>query len=285
MTAPRQSPGQAYAEVIGDPIAHSKSPLIHGFWLKALGIDGDYRATHVTPDGLGAYFEARRADPAWRGCNVTIPHKQAVLDHVEDRGDVRGTIGAMNTVVRAEDGALVGTNTDAGGFYAPIAGLDLEGRHAAVVGAGGAARAILFALARVGIGRVTILNRNVLKAAALLSSFGIKGDALPLGSPLPPVDLLVNASALGMAGQPSLDLDLAPLPEDAVVYDVVYAPLVTPLLAQARARELDIVDGLDMLIGQAALAFELFFGAEPPRERDDELRDLLTPDRSPGQAR
>lgn len=285
MTAPRQSSGQAYAEVIGDPIAHSKSPLIHGFWLKALGIDGDYRATHVTPDGLGAYFEARRADPAWRGCNVTIPHKQAVLDHVEDRGDVRGTIGAMNTVVRGEDGALVGTNTDAGGFYAPIAGLDLEGRHAAVIGAGGAARAILFALARVGIGRVTILNRNVLKAAALLSSFGIKGDALPLGSPLPPVDLLVNASALGMAGQPSLDLDLAPLPEDAVVYDVVYAPLETPLLAQARARELDIVDGLDMLIGQAALAFELFFGAEPPRERDDELRDLLTPDRSPGQAR
>lgn len=275
----------AYAEVIGDPIAHSKSPLIHGFWLKALGIDADYRATHVTPDGLGAYFAARRGDPAWRGCNVTIPHKQAVLDHVEDRGDVRGTIGAMNTVVRAEDGMLVGTNTDAGGFYAPIAGLDLEGRHAAVIGAGGAARAILFALARVGIGRVTILNRNVLKAAALLSSFGIKGDALPLGSPLPPVDLLVNASALGMAGQPPLDLDLAPLPEDAVVYDVVYAPLETPLLAQARARELDTVDGLDMLIGQAALAFELFFGAEPPRERDDELRDLLTSDRSPGQAR
>lgn len=276
MTAPRQSSGQAYAEVIGDPIAHSKSPLIHGFWLKALGIDADYRATHVTPDGLGAYFEARRADPAWRGCNVTIPHKQAVLDHVEDRGDVRGTIGAMNTVVRAEDGMLVGTNTDAGGFYAPIAGLDLEGRHAAVIGAGGAARAILFALARVGIGRVTILNRNVLKAAALLSSFGIKGEALPLGSPLPPVDLLVNASALGMTGQPPLDLDLSPLSEEAVVYDVVYAPLETPLLAQARARELDTVDGLDMLIGQAALAFELFFGAEPPRERDEELRELLT---------
>ena len=285
MTAPRQSSGQAYAEVIGDPIGHSKSPLIHGFWLKALGIDADYRATHVTPDGLGAYFAARRADPDWRGCNVTIPHKQAVLDHVEDRGDVRGTIGAMNTVVRAEDGALVGTNTDAGGFYAPIAGLDLEGRHAAVIGAGGAARAILFALARVGIGRVTILNRNVLKAAALLSSFRIKGDALPLGSPLPPVDLLVNASALGMTGQPPLDLDLAPLPEDAVVYDVVYAPLETPLLAQARGRALDTVDGLDMLIGQAALAFELFFGAEPPRDRDEELRDLLTPDRSPGQAR
>jgi shikimate dehydrogenase len=264
-----------YAEVIGDPIAHSKSPLIHGFWLKALDIRAEYRATHVTPEGLAGYFDARRADPAWRGTNITIPHKQAALDHVEDRGDVRGSIGAINTVVRAGDGVLFGTNTDAGGFYAPIAGLDLEGRHAVVIGAGGGARAILFALSKVGIGRVTILNRNVLKAAALLSSFGIKGDAVPLGSPLPPADLLVNASALGMVGQPPLDLDLAPLPEDAVVYDIVYTPLETPLLAQARARALDTVDGLDMLIGQAALAFELFFEAEPPRERDDELRDLL----------
>jgi shikimate dehydrogenase len=265
-----------YAEVIGDPIAHSKSPLIHGFWLKALGIDGEYRATHVPPEALAGYFESRRADLGWRGCNITIPHKQAALDHVEDRGEVRKSIGAINTVVRGEDGALIGTNTDAGGFYAPIAGLDLDGRHAAVIGAGGGARAILFALSRVGIGRVTILNRNVLKAAALLSSFGIKGDAVPLGSPLPPADLLVNASALGMVGQPPLELDLAPLPEDAVVYDIVYTPLETPLLAQARDRELDTVDGLDMLIGQAALAFELFFGAEPPRDRDEELRGLLT---------
>jgi shikimate dehydrogenase len=266
----------SYAEVIGDPIAHSKSPLIHGFWLNALEIDAEYRAAHVTSDALAGYFESRRADPEWRGCNITIPHKQAALDHVEDRGDVRGSIGAINTVVRAEDGALIGTNTDAGGFYAPIAGLDLEGRHAVVIGAGGGARAILFALSRVGIGRVTILNRNVLKAAALLSSFGIKGDAVPLGSPLPPADLLINASALGMAGQPPLDLDLSPLPEDAVVYDIVYTPLETPLLAQARDRALDTVDGLDMLIGQAALAFELFFGAEPPRDRDEEMRELLT---------
>jgi len=264
-----------YAEVIGDPIAHSKSPLIHGFWLDALGIDAAYRSVHVPPDALPGYFESRRGDPAWRGCNITIPHKQAALDHVGDPGGVRASIGAINTVVRGEDGALIGTNTDAGGFYAPIAGLDLDGRHAVVIGAGGAARAILFALSKVGIGRVTILNRNVLKAAALLSSFGIKGDAVPLGSPLPPADLVVNASALGMNGQPPLDLDLSPLPEDAVVYDVVYAPLETPLLAQARTRTLDTVDGLDMLIGQAALAFELFFGAEPPRDRDDDLRALL----------
>ena len=264
-----------YAEVIGDPIAHSKSPIIHGFWLDSLEIDAEYRRTHVRPEELAAYFESRRGDPAWRGCNITIPHKQAALEFVEDRGGVRESIGAVNTVVR-DDGALIGTNTDAGGFYAPIAGLDLEGSHAVVIGAGGAARAILFALSKVGIGRVTIQNRNVLKAAALLSSFGIKGDAVPLGSPLPPAGLLVNASALGMAGQPPLDLDLSPLPEDAVVYDAVYVPLETGLLARARDRGLDTVDGLDMLVGQAALAFELFFGQPPPRDRDDELRALLT---------
>jgi len=266
---------QIYAEVIGDPIGHSKSPLIHGFWLKALGIDGDYRATQVTSESLGDYFAARRADPAWRGCNITLPHKAAALGHVEDRGGVRGTIGAINLALVAEDGALIGTNTDAGGFYAPIADLDLAGAPVVVIGAGGAARAVLFALSRVGVGPVTLLNRNVLKAAALLSSFGLKGKALPLGSPLPAASLLVNTSALGMAGQPPLDLDLSPLPERAVVYDIVYAPLETPLLAAARDRALDTVDGLEMLIGQAALAFELLFGAAPPRERNDELRALL----------
>ncbi|MEO6216990.1 MAG: shikimate dehydrogenase [Sphingomonas sp.] len=265
-----------YAEVIGDPISHSKSPLIHSFWIDALGIDAEYRAYHVTAEALPAYFAARRDDPAWRGCNITIPHKQAALDLVEDRGGVRATIGAINLALRAEDGAIIGTNTDAGGFYAPIADVPLEGATVVVIGAGGAARAILFALSRVGVGEVIILNRNVLKAAALLSSFGLKGKALPLGSPIPAAALLVNTSALGMAGQPPLEIDLSPLPQDAIVYDIVYAPLETPLLKAARDRDLDIVDGLDMLIGQGALAFELLFGAEPPRDRDDELRALLT---------
>jgi len=265
-----------YAEVIGDPISHSKSPLIHGFWIDALGIDAAYRAHHVTPDALPAYFAARRDDPAWRGCNITIPHKQAALDLVEDRGGVRATIGAINLALRAEDGAIIGTNTDAGGFYAPIADVPLEGATVVVIGAGGAARAILFALSRVSVGEVIILNRNVLKAAALLSAFGLKGKALPLGSPIPAAALLVNTSALGMAGQPPLEIDLSPLPEDAVVYDIVYAPLETALLKAARERDLETVDGLDMLIGQGALAFELLFGAEPPRDRDDELRALLT---------
>lgn len=264
-----------YAEVIGDPIMQSKSPLIHRFWLDALGIDADYRRTLVTAAELPAYIASRRADPLWRGSNVTMPHKLAALDLVEDRGDVRDGIGAINTVFRAEDGALVGTNTDAGGFYAPIAGFDLSGRWACVVGAGGAARAVLFALAKAGIGRVTILNRSPFKAIGLLDRFGLTGDALPLEARLPPAHILVNASSLGMAGQPPFDVDLSPLPDDALVYDCVYSPLETDLLVQADARGLDIVDGLEMLVGQAALAFEIFFGVEPPRDRDDELRELL----------
>ena len=276
MTRPPSTPLRTgYAEVIGDPVAHSKSPLIHGFWLDALGIDAEYRKTQVSPEALAGYFAERRGDPAWRGCNITVPHKLMALNHVEDRGDIRRSIGAINTAFRAEDGALVGTNTDAAGFYAPIADIDLAGAPVIVVGAGGAARAVLFALARMGVGEVTMVGRSALKAAGLLSSFGLKGRTQPLDAALPPAKLLVNASTLGMTGAEPLDLDLSPLPEDAIVYDVVYAPLETPLLAAATARGLDTIDGLDMLIGQAAVAFELFFGAEPPRERDEELRELL----------
>lgn len=264
-----------YAEVIGDPIAHSKSPLIHRFWLDALGIEAEYRATRVAPDQLGAYVANRRDDPAWRGCNVTLPHKLAVLDHVGDLGGVRDGIGAANCVFRAESGDWIATNTDAAGFYAPIAELDLAGAPVAVVGTGGAARAVLFALARMATGPVTMIARNPLKAAGLLATFGLKGDVVTMDAPLPPVALLVNASSLGMVGQPPLDLDLSPLSEAAVVYDLVYAPVKTSLLVAARARGLAVVDGLDMLVGQAAAAFELFFGAAPPRDRDDELRALL----------
>lgn len=269
------SPGKAYAEVIGDPIAHSKSPLIHGFWLDLLGIDAAYRACHVRPDQLGDYIAQRKRDPDWRGCNVTIPHKLNILDHVDDPGGVRGSMGAANTIFRQPDASIAATNTDAAGFYAPLADVDLAGQPVAVIGTGGAARAVLFALARANVGPVTILGRNVLKASAVLAHFGLKGRALPLGSKLPAAALLVNASALGMAGQDSLDCDLSPLPVDAMVYDCVYAPLVTDLLAQAEERGLATIDGLEMLVGQAAMAFELFFGAAPPRERDGELRAML----------
>lgn len=265
-----------YAEVIGDPIAHSKSPAIHKFWLNKIGLEGDFRATRVAEADLAAFIAQRRSDPDWRGCNVTIPHKIAVMDHVSDPGGVRDSIGAMNTVLCDYDGVLTGTNTDAGGFYTPIAGLPLEGKPVAVVGTGGAAHAVLFALSRVGVGPVTLLARNPLKGAAMLARFGLKGKVQALAVPLPPVALLVQTTQLGMTGQPPLDLDLSPLPDDAVVYDIVYAPLVTPLLAAAEARGLDTVDGLEMLIGQAALAFELFFGRAPPRDLDDELRGVLT---------
>jgi shikimate dehydrogenase len=266
-----------YAEVIGDPIAHSKSPLIHTYWLKALGIAADYRRCHVKPEELGDYLAKARADADWRGCNVTIPHKVAIMDLVDDPGGVRSSIGAMNTVLRQPDGSLIGTNTDAAGFAAPISGLELAGRPVAVIGAGGAARAVLFALARLNVGPVTLYNRTPMKAAALLSMFGLKGEVKEIGANLPPAGLVVNTSALGMTGQPPLPIDLSPLPDDAVVYDIVYSPLETDLLAEAHARGLDTVDGLEMLIGQAALAFELFFGAQPPRDDNDaELRSLLT---------
>lgn len=265
-----------YAEVIGDPIAHSKSPLIHNFWAKKLGAEVDYHAVQISPAGLSAYIETRRADASWRGCNVTIPHKVKVLDLVDDPGGIRGSIGAMNTVARGENGALFGTNTDAAGFYLPIADLPLEGQSAIVIGAGGAARAVLFALARCGIGDVTLLARNPLAGAGLLAHFGLKGSVKPLSAPLPAAALLVNASPLGMVGHDPLTLNLDTLPDDCLIYDLVYAPLETELMKAADARGLDAIGGLEMLIGQARIAFELFFNAEPPQDCDDELLGLLS---------
>ncbi len=264
-----------YAEVIGDPISHSKSPLIHRFWLEKLGIAGDYRATHVRDADIADFIQSRRKDPDWRGCNVTVPHKISIMHLVDDPGDVRTSIGAMNTVLRAPDGVVTGTNTDAGGFFVPIADLDLADKSVIVIGTGGAAHAVLYALSRAGVGPVSIMARNPMKAAMLLVRFGLKGETLAINAPLPPAQLLVNATQLGMAGQPPLDLDLTPLPADAVVYDIVYAPLETGLLQAADARGLATVDGLEMLVGQAALAFELFFGAAAPREHDEELRARL----------
>ena len=264
-----------YAEVIGDPIAHSKSPIIHNFWLRALGIEAEYRKTHVRADELAAYFLKRRADPDWLGCNITIPHKVAAMDYVTDPGEVGRVIGAMNTVACETGGPLIGTNTDAGGFIAPLATLGWRGRSALVIGAGGAARAILYALNQMGIRDVSVMVRDAAKGRALLDRAGVEGKVIGMADPLPPVDLLVNSSPLGMTGQPPLRLDLAPLPDHAMVYDIVYVPIDTEILVAARARGLRTIDGLEMLIGQAALAFDIFFDATAPRERDAELRALL----------
>lgn len=275
MTAGAPHPDPFYAEVIGDPISHSKSPLIHGFWLDALEMTARYERCHIAPDALAEYVAVRRDDPLWRGCNITIPHKLAILDHVDDPGNIRSTIGAANTVFRGDDGQLIATNTDAAGFFAPIADVPLEGEHAIVIGSGGAARSVLFALARARIGSVTLMARNALKGAALLSQFGLTGRVVQMDVHVAPAALLVNASPLGMTGQPVLDINLSALPDDAIVYDIVYSPLVTDLLYQADQRGLLTIDGLDMLVGQAALAFELFFGQAPPRDADDALRERL----------
>ena len=266
----------SYAEVIGDPIAHSKSPLIHQFWLEKLGIDASYNPHHVRPEELKKYVQQRSNDSNWRGCNVTIPHKVAIMDLVTDPGGVRNSIGAMNTIVRQEDGSLMGTNTDAAGFFAPLANSEWKGAQAILIGAGGAARAVLFALKQAGISQVTVLARNSLKASGVLMQSGLKGEVLPLDARLPDADLLINTSPLGMVGQPELEIDLTSLLDEALVYDIVYTPLETGLLKAAKARGLETIDGLDMFIGQAALAFELFFGQTPPMEHDEELRKLLT---------
>lgn len=265
-----------YAEVIGDPIAQSKSPAIHGFWLSQLGIGGEYRHAHVTADALADYIAGRRQDARWRGCNVTMPHKQAVMPLLDAIDPLAARIGAVNTIVRDEHGWLMGYNTDAPGFREPLVGRDFA--VATVIGAGGAARAVLAALADAGVDWVSLQNRSRDKAEALLAEFALPGRACGLGEQVAPADLLVNTSALGMIGQPPLPHLLDDVADGGVVYDIVTSPLDTTLLQDARARGFATVDGLAMLIGQADHAFARFFGHKPPRARDAELRALiLTP--------
>ncbi len=276
-----------YAEVIGDPIAQSKSPVIHGFWLEKLGLEGRYDRAHVKPEGLADYLAARRADPDWRGCNVTMPHKQTVIPLLDRLDPMAARIGAVNTVV-PEDGALVGYNTDAPGFLEPLRedlGRPHYFRMARVLGTGGAARAIIAALADEHM-VVVLAGRNVEKARALLDELDPQGEhhVAPLDHFADATDfafddregcfdLVVNASSLGMSGQPPLAFDMTHAPPGSVFYDIVTSPLETEFLKSARAAGFRTVDGLSMLIGQADHAFRRFFGAVPPRgQADDELR-------------
>jgi len=281
-----------YAEVIGDPIAHSKSPMIHRHWLDAAGITADYRATHVRPDELAAFFAGRRDDPDWRGCNVTIPHKQTAMPLLDSIDPAAERIGAINTVV-PRDGRLIGYNTDYAGFLAPLQPL-LRQQHlfrmARIFGAGGAARAIALALHDQGF-TIVFGARNLDQARELRAAFDKDGTpdetlmahldhfADPIDFPWDDrvgiLDLVVNATSLGMKGKPPLRLDFSHVPPNSVVYDAVYAPLETPLLAEARAKGLRTIDGLEMLIGQAAVAFEHFFGVPAPRGGDAALRERL----------
>lgn len=272
-----------YAEVIGDPIGHSKSPLIHNFWLGKLGIDAEYHACHVTGDGLRDYFTRRHKDAKWRGCNVTIPHKEKVHSLIDGSDDRARAVGAVNTVYRDPADGLMGTNTDIDGVEAALSGLDLTGEEICVIGNGGAARAAFAALARRDTAAVHVLARDPAKAAKVANSFDILGvgTRLEAGSPaLCEARLLINATQLGMSGQermPGFVLsELDEMAEGALVFDMVYSPLETDLLAAARRKAIATADGLVMLIGQAAVAFEKFFGQPAPRQHDAELRRLLT---------
>jgi shikimate dehydrogenase len=281
--------GVPYAEVIGDPIAQSKSPLIHGFWLEKLGFPGEYRRTRVTAEALPAWLASRREDPDWRGCNVTMPLKQAIVPLLSSVDVAAGRIAAVNTVVRGSDGEI-GYNTDAAGFLEPLRPF-LGQRHlfrmARIFGAGGAALAVVDALRGAGFA-IVVAARNVEKAQRLVAGHDPDfNHAVPLSHFAEPTDftfddresifdLVVNTTPLGMTGRDPLALDFSHVPPGAVLYDIVYDPVETALLAEARRRGHQVIDGLAMLIGQAAVAFQHFFGAPAPRAHDAELRDLLT---------
>ncbi|HEY0148021.1 MAG TPA: shikimate dehydrogenase [Allosphingosinicella sp.] len=281
--------GVPYAEVIGDPVAHSKSPLIHQFWLEKLGVVGEYRRTQVTADELPLYLAARRLDPDWRGCNLTMPLKQAAIPFLSALDPAAARIGAVNTIVAEGAAPETGFNTDAAGFLEPLQPL-LGERHlfrmARLLGAGGAARAIAEALKSEGFALV-IAARRVEEAARLVDGLDPHfNHAVTLGHFADPtdftfddreqiLDLVVNTTPLGMTGKPPLSLDFSHVPPGSVIYDIVYDPLETPLLAEARRRGHRVIDGLAMLIGQAAIAFRHFFGTPAPRGHDAELRELL----------
>ena len=266
------------AGIVGWPVDHSRSPRLHGYWLERYGIDGAYVPMAVPPERLG---EALRALPAlgFAGANVTIPHKEEALRVCDTVDDEARRIGAVNTVTVGTDGALHGGNTDAYGFVeslrAAVPAWRAEG-VAFVAGAGGAARALVVALLDAGHREVRISNRTDARATALAREFGARCVAIPWaerGAALGDARLVANATAGGLAGKPALDLPLEALAENAVVADIVYTPLTTPLLAAAAARGARCVDGLGMLLHQARPGFAAWFGVDP--EVDEGLRRFV----------
>jgi shikimate dehydrogenase len=259
MSAPR-------ACVIGHPVAHSRSPAIHKYWLAEHGIAGDYVRENVAPENIVAFL-GRFADSGYVGGNVTVPHKEAAFAAAEADA-VSRELGAVNTLW-LEDRQLLGTNTDVHGFLANLdegqPGWSKRVRSAVVLGAGGAARAIVYGLLERGV-EIVLVNRTSAHAQALAAHFGAGVRPVRFGEldhALADADLLVNATSLGMQGAPPLDIRIGALKPGAIVHDIVYAPLETGLLKAARARGHPVVDGLGMLLHQAAPAFERFFGVRP----------------------
>lgn len=276
--------GARAACVIGWPVAHSRSPLIHRYWLQKHGIAGDYRREAVAPEDFPA-FVRDLAGRGYVGANVTLPHKEAALAAgTPDRQAL--AVGAANTLW-VDNGRLCATNTDVEGFLgnldACVPGWDKDLRRAVVLGAGGAARAVLYGLQARGVGSIVLVNRRPEKAAALAQAFGEPVEARPFDQRtdlLASAGLLVNTTSLGMQGQPPLTLDIAPLPPHAVVCDLVYSPLCTELLRQAKTLRLRTADGLGMLLHQAVRGFSLWFGVTP--QVDGQLRTLIERDLQSG---
>lgn len=273
------------AFVIGHPIAHSRSPKIHTHWLNRHGLAGSYEAVEVLPGDLGLFVKRLRADGSFVGGNVTIPHKELALDLADRPDAIAGELGAANTLW-IEDGRICATNTDGYGFLANLderaTGWDRTGedrRVAVVLGAGGASRAVIWALASRGFDEIRLVNRTVERAEGLAEHFGERVRAMPLdrlGEAVEGASLFVNTSAMGMDGTEVPAVNFATMPPDATVTDIVYTPLMTPLLAAAERAGLRTVDGLGMLLHQAVPGFEKWFGVRP--EVTAELRRVILAD-------
>ncbi|MCR0983322.1 shikimate dehydrogenase [Roseomonas populi] len=282
MQAPRTLTGKSrLAGILGHSVSHSRSPRLHGFWLERHGIDGAYVPLPVEPGGFAAGIRAL-ASLGFRGANVTIPHKEAAFAACDLVDEEARRIGAVNTLVFHGDGRIEGWNTDGWGFLQSLGeqapDFRADSGPAVVLGAGGGARAVAHALLAAGCPRLTLVNRSPARAEALAQELSAHGAPVDVasGPPLEGAALLVNTTSQGMQGQPPLQIDLGPLPAGAVVADIVYVPLETPLLAAARARGLAAVDGLGMLLHQGRRGFEAWFGVLP--EVTPELRDFVASD-------
>ncbi|KJS07780.1 MAG: shikimate dehydrogenase [Hoeflea sp. BRH_c9] len=275
-----ENPRQAF--VIGHPIAHSRSPMIHRYWLQQAGLSGGYVPVDVAPAYLPSFFQALKdGSSGYIGGNVTVPHKEAVLELVDEIDDTARQIGAVNTVW-LEDGRLMATNTDSLGFAANLddsaPGWD-RGKRAIVLGAGGASRAVIHALLARGFDEVFIVNRTRARASALAERFGPRVSAHGMGELadlMNGADLFVNTTTLGMAGTEVPSIDFSTMAEGGLVTDIVYVPLQTPLLAMARRQGRATADGLGMLLHQAVPGFHKWFGITPVVT--PELRELVIAD-------
>jgi shikimate dehydrogenase len=278
-------PAYKVAGIMGWPVGQSRSPLIHNYWIAKYGLEGDYIRLPVKPDaptGLKDAIAGMRA-MGFAGCNLTMPHKTAALPFVDHLDPMAKRMSAVNTLVFGEDGAISGFNNDGFGYVESLREVgynDFAKGPIMVLGAGGAARAVMLALADAGAKEIRLANRTDANAAAIakqfMDEFGVPVRAVSWADRCQALDdcsLLVNATSQGMYGQPALDISLDALPLSALVSDVIYVPLETPLLAAAKARGHQTVNGLGMLLNQARPAFKAWFGVMP--EITDELRSNI----------